>query len=210
MLGIVSQRLKSFVSLAHGILNSQIRIWSVRYGINLQGRFLVGYAGAMDDSTKGHSILIQSARLLQPAFPNIQIILLGSGRLENELRQQAKDLHNVHFAGWVENPITWIAAFDLFAFPSLREGLGSVLLDVLRTGCPVVASKVGGVPEVITEDCGVLVPPNNPEVLAEQLSRMYQSCGLRIQLAHAGTLRSKHYSPELMAQRYIKVYSSMA
>ena len=173
------------------------------------GKFLVGYAGAMDDPTKGHSILLQSARLLQSDFPNIQFILLGGGRLEHELRQQAHDLSNVHFTGWVENPITWIAAFDIFAFPSLREGLGSVLLDVLHAGCPVVASKVGGIPEIITKDCGILVPPEDSKTLAEELARLYRSRELRTRLAHAGILRSERYSPTLMAQRYKKVYFSI-
>ncbi len=172
------------------------------------GKFLVGYAGAMDDSSKGHSVLIQSARLLQSSFPDIKFILLGSGRLEHELRQQASDLNNVHFTGWVENPASWIAALDLFAFPSLREGLGSVLLDVMRAGCPVVASKVGGIPEVVTKNCGILVPPNDPEALAEQMAHLYQSHNLRVHLARAGAIRSEHYSPVLMAQRYKKVYLS--
>ena len=173
------------------------------------GKFLIGHAGAMDSHEKGHSVLLQSARIMQPAFPDIQFILLGSGSLEKELRKQAKDLGNVHFAGWVRNPETWIAALDLFAFPSIREGLGSVLLDVLHIGCAVVASHAGGIPEIITKDCGILVPPNDAKALAEQLVRLYQSSPLRQNLARAGALHSKHYSPELMAQRYMEIYLSI-
>ena len=169
-------------------------------------KFIVGHAAAMDGSEKGHSILLQAARALQQNTPDIQFILLGSGRLEEELRRQAEDLTNVYFAGWVEDPITWIAAFDLFAFPSLVEPLGSTLLDVLRAGVPIVASRVDGIPEVITEGCGVLISPGDAGALAEQLLRLYRSEGLRRSLSERGVERAKGYSPELIAGEHLRVY----
>ena len=169
-------------------------------------KFVIGHAAAMDGPEKGHSILLEAARTLQQDAPDIQFILLGSGRLEGEFRQQAEDLTNVCFAGWVEDPITWIAAFDLFAFPSLVEPLGSTLLDALRAGVPIVASRVDGIPEVITEGCGVLVPPGDAGALAEQLLRLYRSEGLRRSLSERGVERAKEYSPELIAREHIKVY----
>ena len=170
------------------------------------GKFIVGHAAAMDGSEKGHSILLQAARTLQQDAPDIQFVLLGSGRLEEEFRQQAESLTNVHFAGWVEDPITWIAAFDLFAFPSLVEPLGSTLLDVMRAGVPIVASRVDGIPEIITEGCGILVPPGDAGALAEQLLRLYRSEELRRSLSERGVERAKEYSPELIAKEHIKVY----
>ena len=171
-----------------------------------EGKFIIGHAAAMDGSEKGHSILLQAARTLQQDAPDIQFVLLGSGRLEGELRQQAEGLTNVHFAGWVEDPITWIAAFDLFAFPSLIEPLGSTLLDVMRTGVPIVASRVDGIPEIITEGCGILVSPGDAGALAEQLLRLYRSEELRRSLSEKGVERAKEYSPELIAKEHIKVY----
>ena len=169
-------------------------------------KFIVGHAAAMDGLEKGHSVLLQAARALQQNAPDIQFLLLGSGRLEEEFHRQAESLTNVHFAGWVEDPITWIAAFDLFAFPSLVEPLGSTLLDVLRAGVPIVASQVDGIPEIITEGCGVLVPPGDAGALAEQLLRLYQSEGLRRNLSERGIVRVKEFSPELIAKEHIKVY----
>lgn len=170
------------------------------------GKFLVGHAAAMDGPEKGHSILLQAARALQQDALDVQFILLGSGRLEGKLRQQAEDLDNVWFAGWVEDPITWIAAFDLFAFPSLIEPLGSTLLDVLRAGVPIVASEVDGIPEVITEGCGILVPPGDAGSLAEQLLRLYRSEELRRRLSEKGLERAEEFSPELIAKEHVKVY----
>ncbi len=171
-----------------------------------EGKLVVGHAAAMDGPEKGHSILLQAARALLPDAPDIQFVLLGSGRLEEEFRQQAEGLTNVHFSGWVEDPITWIAAFDLFAFPSLIEPLGSTLLDVMRAGVPIVASRVDGIPEIITEGRGVLVPPGDADALAEQLLRLYRSEELRRSLSEKGVERAKEYSPELIAKEHIKVY----
>ena len=170
------------------------------------GKFLIGHAAAMDGPEKGHSILLQAARIIQKNSPDIQFILLGGGRLEEEFRQQAEGLNNVYFVGWVEDPITWVAAFDLFAFPSLIEPLGSTLLDVLRAGVPIVASRVDGIPEVIIEGCGVLVPPGDAEALAEQLVRLYRSEELRRDLSERGKERAKEYSPGLIAKRHLEVY----
>ena len=174
------------------------------------GKFLVGHAAAMDHSDKGHLVLLRAARILQSDFPDIHFILLGTGRLEKELRQEANDLNNVYFAGWVENPLTWINSFDAFAFPSLQEALGSVLLDAMRTGCPIVASRTGGIPEIITKDCGILVPPGDAEALGEKLVDLFQSPSLRQRLADACVSCSKQYSPEVMAKRYMKVYQSLS
>ena len=173
------------------------------------GKFLIGHIAAMDSLEKGHLILLKAARILQQNLPDIQFILLGGGRLEEEFRQQAEDLSNVHFAGWIEDPITWIAAFDLFAFPSLIESLGSRLLDVLRAGVPIVASQVGGIPEITTEGCGILVPPGDAEALAEQLVRLYRSEELRRDFSEKGVERAKEYSPELIARNHMKVYRDL-
>ena len=171
-------------------------------------KFIVGHAAAMDGPEKGHSILLQAARVLQQNVPSIQFVLLGSGRLEEGFRQQAEDLTNVHFAGWVEDPITWISTFDLFVFPSLVEPLGSTLLDALRAGVPIVASRVDGIPEIIADGCGVLVPPGDVHALAEQLLRLYQSEDLRRNLSERGVERAREYSPSLIAKKHIKMYQA--
>ena len=170
------------------------------------GKFLIGHAAAMDGPEKGHAVLIEAARILQPQCPDAHFLLLGSGRLQDALQHQASDLDNMHFAGWVEDPAPWIAAFDLFAFPSLIEPLGSTLLDVLRAGIPTVASRVDGIPEVITEECGVLVPPGDAAALAEQLLHLHRSEELRRRLAEAGRMRAKQYDPALIARRHLEAY----
>ena len=173
------------------------------------GKFLVGHVAAMDSLEKGHATLLEAAQTLQENSPDIQFILLGSGRLEEELRRQAEGLNNVSFEGWADDPITWIASFDLFAFPSMAESLGSTLLDVLRNGVPIVASRVGGIPEIITEECGILIPPGDAQALAEQLVRLYRSEELRKRLSERGLEKAGQYSPELIAQRHLELYRKL-
>lgn len=172
------------------------------------GKFIVGHIAAMDGYEKGHSVLLQAARLLCSELPDVQFLLLGGGRLEKEFRRQAGDLRNVYFSGWVENPVSWAGAFDLFVFPSLSEALGSTLLDVLRAGVPIVASRVDGVAEIVTGDCGVLVPPGDAEAVAQQVGRLYHSDALRRRLSGGGVALAEQYSPARMAKRYLEVYRS--
>ncbi len=181
------------------------KVWDIKR--MFPDKFIIGHVAAMDGPEKGHSVLLQAARLLQRDAQDIQFVLLGSGRLEGEFRQLSDGLSNVHFAGWVEDPITWISAFDLFAFPSLVEPLGSTLLDALRAGVPIVASRVDGIPEVVTDECGILVQPGDAKALAEQLLHLRGSERLRRDMSEKGLERAKEYSPELIAGEHIKVYS---
>ena len=138
-------------------------------------KFLVGHIASMDDERKGHRVLLEAASKLKDKVSDIHFLLLGAGQLEAKFREQADGLPNVSFKGWQEDPFSWISTFDLFVFPSLHEGLGSVLLDVLHAGVPVVASRAGGIPDVITSDCGILVEPNNADALTSGILSLYRS-----------------------------------
>lgn len=172
-------------------------------------KFLVGHVAAMDCEGKGHLILLQAARELQDKVPDVHFLLLGTGRLEREFRSQAKGLGNVSFVGWQEDPFSWISAFDLFVFPSLHEGLGSILLDVLRAGIPVVASRAGGIPDVITDDNGILVQPNDVDSLVQGILSLYRSPTSRESLSRGAKAHAVEFSPQKMAERYLDLYQAL-
>ena len=174
-----------------------------------KAKFLVGHAAAMDNEVKGQHVLLEAARRLEGAEPGFQFALLGGGRLEETLRTQARGLSNVHFAGWVEDTLSWMMAFDAFVLPSLREDPGSVLLDALRAGAPVVASRTGGIPEVVTEDCGVLVPPGDAAALADALARLAQDPERQRRLSRGAQDRAEEFNPMKMAERYVEVYREL-
>lgn len=172
-----------------------------------QGCFVTGHAGAMVDKQKGQSTLIKAAARLKEHIPNLRVVLLGSGPDLEELQQQAAELPFVEFPGFIDNPADYFAVFDVFAFPSNNEGLGSVLLDVMAQRVPVVASDTGGIPEVVKpEKSGLLVPPGDDGALAEAILRLYRDPELRRRLGEGGFEEARANSPGAMAERYLNLY----
>lgn len=125
--------------------------------------------GALVDH-KGHAVLLDALARTSGLGP---LTLVGAGPLADRLRRQVDRLglgDRVHLAGDV--PADWTAC-DLFVHPSRTEGLGTAVLDAMAAGCPVLASRVGGLPEaVIDGETGWLVPADDPETLAAALDRV--------------------------------------
>ncbi len=138
-------------------------------------RRIVCYAGNFKPE-KGVDILVEALSRLQRCMKDCLLVMVGSGPLETSLRERAQALgleDRIWFAGRQphESIPSWIASCDVFCLPSRREGCPNVVLEALACGRPVVASAVGGVPELITGDNGVTAPPNDVEALAEALRR---------------------------------------
>ncbi|MEJ2603969.1 MAG: glycosyltransferase family 4 protein [Gammaproteobacteria bacterium] len=168
-----------------------------------RGAFVVGNVGALDQAHKGQLAIIAAARSL----PQMLFVLVGSGRDEALLREAAAGLGNVRFTGQVEDVASHLASFDIFAFPSLHEGLGSILLDALRLGVPIVASDVGGIPDIITDEVnGLLIPPGDGRALSAAIERLERETDLRQRLTTAGRRTAEAYSPDAMTEGYAGVY----
>lgn len=175
------------------------------------GDFVVGHVGALDNSQKGQYYLIEAARALSVSHPQVRFVLLGAGKDETAFKTQAKGLGNIVFEGHVTNVADYLAAFDLFAFPSLHEGLGSTLLDAMSFGLAIVASDVDGIPEIIKhEDNGLLVPPADAAQLQQALVRLIEDDDLCAKLGRNGLQRVSEYTPEIMARSYLDIYRSIA
>jgi glycosyltransferase involved in cell wall biosynthesis len=108
--------------------------------------------------------------------PDCALLVAGRGELDEALRRQAEELgieKRVHFLGFRADMPQVLQTLDCFVFPSLREGLGLALVEAMASGLPVVASRVGGIPEVFSEEpMGDLVPPGDEEALAAAMTRM--------------------------------------
>lgn len=174
------------------------------------GKFLVGHAGALVNRHKGQQFLIEAARTLQNDCPEIHFLLLGNGEDERWLRSQAIGLSNVTFEGFRENLGDYLAAFDLFVFPSLQEGLGSVLLDAMQFRLPIVASNVDGIPDIIEHaKNGMLVPPGNAAALVMAIKALYYNGQMRKVISENGYSESIRYQPRAIAERYLSIYQEI-
>ena len=174
-----------------------------------RGKFVVGTAGALVKKHKGHHILLDALRELQ-SDTDLHCLILGDGYDREELEQQAEGLSNVEFLGFQSEVGTFFRMFDLFVFPSLEEGLGSTLLDVMQAGCPIVASDVGGIPEVVAHgQHGLLVPPGDAVALRDAIVKLRESPELAQDFAANGKEHAMEFLPERLAIRNFEVYQTV-
>jgi glycosyltransferase involved in cell wall biosynthesis len=134
----------------------------------------VVYIGRMDVK-KGLRELVEAAASIHPLRKNLNVYLVGEGP-DRPLIESAICANNA--AGYIramppcsfDDVALWMAAADLVTLPSYMEGCPNVVLEALACGRPVVATKVGGIPEIMSDECGLLVPPRDPAALAQALT----------------------------------------
>jgi glycosyltransferase involved in cell wall biosynthesis len=171
------------------------------------GKWLVGNVGALDNRQKGQEYIIKVARELQDSHPDIQFLLVGGGDDEAMLRDMAKGLTNLDFAGFVNNVGDYLAAFDLFILPSNKEGVGSILMDAMSVGLPIVASSVGGVPEIIIDgDNGILIEAGRTDQLKTAILHLYVDRELALKIGDNGRSRGLNFTADVMSQKYLEIY----
>ncbi len=174
------------------------------------GKLLVGHVGELHHDHKGQGVLIEAARGLARTHPELHFLLLGEGRDEARLRAAAGDLANLEFVGRIEAVGDYLAAFDAFVFPSLREGLGSILLDAMEFGLPIVAARAGGIPDIVHDgENGLLVAPGSAVELGRALGRLAEDRALRERLGARGAELAVQYTPDAMAKRYLALYGDI-
>jgi glycosyltransferase involved in cell wall biosynthesis len=171
------------------------------------GKLLIGHVGALDHSTKGQLTIIEAARLIQREQPTWLFMLCGSGRDEARFRAAAEGLDNVEFTGFVDNIGDYYGAFDLFVFPSLREAIGSAMIDAMYFGLPVVATKIGGIPEFLEDGVnGRLIEPERPEQLVAGIRDLLDDPDWAASVRAANTEKVMTLDAATMADRYEEIY----
>jgi teichuronic acid biosynthesis glycosyltransferase TuaC len=142
-------------------------------GLSLDGRLVV-YVGRYDIA-KGLVELLNAVPKIAAAHPRLTVALVGDGPARPELEGHVTRLgiqDHVKFVAPCRSSgvAKWMAASDLFTLPSYREGCPNVVIEALSCGKPVVAANVGGVPDLVDDECGILVPPRDAEALARAIS----------------------------------------
>jgi glycosyltransferase involved in cell wall biosynthesis len=182
-----------------------------RLGIPGTGQVVVTL-GALTPE-KGHLTLIAAAARLVRELPDLHWIIVGEGPLREALKQQIRDCgvtDRVHLLGAWDDPHRALAGADLFVLSSLSEGLGSSVLAAMARGVPVVATRVGGIPDLLGQGGGVMVEPGDPGQLASAVRRVLGNTGLRQQLAERGKKELGRFSPGTVAEQVLSVYRSCA
>jgi glycosyltransferase involved in cell wall biosynthesis len=171
---------------------------------------VVGIVGRLA-SEKGHHLFLEAAREVLQLISQAVFVIVGGGPLEEELQTHAAALGiagSVRFTGIRQDVPRFYEAFDLLVSSSLREGTPMVLLEAMAMAKPVIATCVGGVPDLVRHDeTGLLVPPGDIPSMARAIVDLLQDRVRRERLARAGQrlIREEH-SAERMAKAYSEVY----
>jgi glycogen synthase len=159
---------------------------------------------------KGVSTLVEAAGLLKD--PSAQVLFVGDGPERKALEREAQRIgvgDRLHFVGFfAHDQLSAVFAHaDLLVLPSLYEELGTVLLEAMQAALPIVASRTGGIPDVIEDGVnGLLVPPGDPEALARAIDRLLADRALAYRLSEGAQERAKDYDWEVLAGRVLQVY----
>jgi len=177
---------------------------------------VVGYVGWLIP-IKGVTYLVNAMAEVVQRHPNSLLLLVGKGdekgEEETKLSKQVENLgiaDNVRFLGWRPDVDEIMSCFDIFVLPSLNEGMGRVLVEAMATGLPIVASSVGGIPDLVKDgENGLLVPPANAGALEQAISDLLSDKSRRKHMGETGKKMCRPYSVEAMVDKIDILYSRL-
>jgi len=169
---------------------------------------IVGTVGDMVPH-KGHWVFVEAAANIK--FPNVHFVIIGGGPLHPKLKAliSKSNLQNrFHLAGRLSAAEEFVGSFDIFVMSSVQEGLGTSVLDAYRCGVPVVATKAGGLTEVVEDGVsGLLVDVGDARSLARAIMKVLKEEGLRRRLVGGGKeLLKNRFSADIMVEKTLSVY----
>jgi glycosyltransferase involved in cell wall biosynthesis len=159
---------------------------------------------------KDQATLLRAFARVEHQEPRARLAIVGSGPLERVLRRLAESLglRRVVFTGWRDDVPALLAAFDAFVLSSRREGLGSAIVEALVSGRPVVATRVGGIPELIQPEVnGVLVEPADVDALASAMLGIVADSDRRCRMGAAAQQNARaRFGSERMVDAHVALY----
>ena len=162
---------------------------------------------------KGHRFMVQAADILRQRGEPIVFAVMGAGPEEAQIQAQVREhtlQEHVRLFGRVEHDevLRFMPAFDAFCVPSTHEAFGLAPAEAMAMGVPVVASRIGGLMDLIEHDVsGWLIEPSSPEALANALSALLSDQAMQARLSEGAKLRiAQRFTPRSVAQKWIEVY----
>jgi glycosyltransferase involved in cell wall biosynthesis len=208
------------------------RVTCIRNGIDLEGRSvetdrwrtrknlgvdtracLIGTVGRLTP-VKGIPYLLEAARILLHQGTKVKVLIVGDGSIRLDLMVQTRNLgisENVVFLGHREDTDELLQALDIFVLPSLSEGIPMALLEAMAASRAVVASRVGGIPEIVEDGFeGFLVEPMDADSLAERCRQLIESPDIAKKMGEQARTRiERDFSATAMADRVASVYKEL-
>jgi len=177
------------------------------------GIFRVGMIARMNTRSKNHRILLEATARLLNRIGNIEIVLVGDGPFRAELERQAKDLginEVVQFLGNRRDVQAILASLDVTVLPSASESLSNAILESMAAGVPVIANHVGGNIELLSNDRGILLPPDGVEALAAALQKVAGDVSMRESLGRsAKEFALQNFTVERMRKKHEELYARL-
>ncbi len=166
-------------------------------------------------ANKGLHYLIDAVKLLSsdPNMPSIHLFIIGEGEERPELEAKIKNLgleHVIILLGFNNDARSAIGGLDIFVLPSLKEGLPYAIMEAMTVGLPVIASNVGGIPDLVSHnETGMLVPPKNPKALAEAIRLLAQNRERRMTFGkRAGDIVRTKFPLHAMLEKTQQLYET--
>lgn len=174
------------------------------------GNPVVGTVGRLEPQ-KAIDDFLKAARIAKEHIPQASFIVVGDGPLKKKLERLSITLgigNKVVFTGWQENVAKYIAGMDIFCLTSRWEGFGIILLEAMAMQMPIVATRVGGIPEIVEEGKGgILVSPGKPEELASGLCLLLSDAKMRKQMGYYNAEKVKTiFNVKDMIKKYEELY----
>lgn len=187
--------------------------WAKQFNINAEATWF-GNASAIAHQ-KGYDIFLQAVKILAIKKCNFHCLIAGTGPQEVEIKALCSNLginNHVTFIGFTKEIPSFLSSLDILAVPSNNEGLGTIILEGIHAGCAVIATEVGGIPEMIKhQKTGLLIPCGSAEKLAQGISELIASPNLRSELNNNAKIHAKDsFSVEAMVKGNIAVYRSLS
>jgi sugar transferase (PEP-CTERM/EpsH1 system associated) len=160
---------------------------------------------------KAYPIFLRAGKLVLEEIPNAHLVLVGDGPLLDELVQWARDnnmMDRAHFLGGRKDVPEILRGLDVYVLSSESEGMSNTILEAMASGRPVIATAVGGNPELVIDgETGLLVPPNDPNTMANAIMKLLREPERRLQMGRLGRQRvEEKFSLEVMVRNYARVY----
>ena len=212
-------RAEQYVTVPSGVPTAELRATApprgearARLGLDPDAFVVVGLGRLVP--IKGFDLLVRALPAVAEQVPSARVLLVGDGAERQRLEAVAASLdvtRQLRLAGETLDVAAYLAAADVVAVPSRNEGMGRVIVEAMALGLPVVATAVGGIPDVVTDgECGRLIAPEDVDALSAALIELGRDPALRRKLGEAAMQRAEAFSTSVAREKLLAVYASLA